>query len=212
MKHEKENEDELNLSRALKSHVKVHVDVQSLGVLDQRTSVKQNKSISDEDFLARERCLAESRLIKTKIAYKLYEDLPLSSAEKNYLDAWRSAMGKEATVATDCLVPEKPTMLSVADMKQKDFETFNSVPRVRLNIKDHGEFALSDLLLEVSQIFDQQSVRDIELACLQEQMKKDWQLSGDFNMVKRRNREIDQVIERYEELAFRSSGEFTKEE
>ena len=98
-KQEKENEDVINLSQALKSHIKVNIDVQSLGVLDQRTSVKQNSSISDEAFLAHERCLAESRLIKTKIAYKLYEDLPLTKAENKYLDAWRTEMSQDATVA-----------------------------------------------------------------------------------------------------------------
>lgn len=190
-KQEKENEDVINLSQALKSTVKVNIDVQSLGVLDQRTSVKQNESISDEAFLAHERCLAESRLIKTKLAYKLYEDLPLSKAETKYLDAWRTEMSKDATVATDCLLPAKPTSLSVVDMSQNDFNTLNSVPRVSLSMKDHGKFALSDILLEVSQVFDQQSVRDIELSCLQSSMKNDWQLSGEFNMVKRRNREID---------------------
>jgi len=76
-------------------------------------------------------------------------------------------------------------------MSQNDFNTLNSVPRVSLSMKDHGKFALSDLILEVSQVFDQQSVRDIELSCLQSSMKNDWQLSGEFNMVKRRNREID---------------------
>ena len=70
----------------------------------------------------------------------------------------------------------------------------------------HGDFALNDLLLEVSQVFDQQTVRDLELTCLQHAKKQEWQLSSEFKLVTRRNKEIDNVVERLEEYAFRSAG------
>ena len=70
----------------------------------------------------------------------------------------------------------------------------------------HGDFALNDLLLEVSQVFDQQTVRDLELTCLQHAKKQEWQLSSEFKLVTRRNKESDNVVERLEEYAFRSAG------
>ena len=186
--------------------------MKSLGVLDRHTETKQNSSITDEQFLVRERCMAESRLIKTKIAYKIYEDAPLTQHELKYLEAWRAEMGREKTLEMDCLLPSRPTSLSVNKLSKNDFKTLNSVPKVSINSENHGQFALSDVLLEVSQVFDQQSVRDIELSCFQQLKKEQWNLSNEFNMVKRRNREIDQVIKRYEEMSFRAGGEFTTAE
>lgn len=71
---------------------------------------------------------------------------------------------------------------------------------------------MSDLLLELSQVFDRDTVRDVELSCLQESIKEKWHLSKDFDLVNRRNRQIDQVTEQLEELAFRSAGQFTETE
>ena len=74
----------------------------------------------------------------------------------------------------------------------------------------HGAFALNDVILEVSQAFDNQSVRAVELSCLQETMKSDWNFGADFKLVTRRNKEIDRVLAKYEERAFRAAGRFTE--
>ena len=78
LKREAEDNDFVGLSSAINKYLNVQVDIKSLGVLDQVTHVKQNKSVSDAQYLHKDRCLAESRLIKTKIMYKLYEGLPLT--------------------------------------------------------------------------------------------------------------------------------------
>ncbi len=58
----------------------------------------------------------------------------------------------------------------------------------------------------MSQLFDNQTVRAVELTCLEEAMREEWALGPDFKLVARRNKEIDQVLSRLEELAFRSAG------
>lgn len=63
-------------------------------------------------------------------------------------------------------------------------------------------------MLELSQVFDNQTVRAVELTCLQETMKNDWQLGSEFRLVTKRNKEIDHVLEKYEEVAYRCAGQF----
>lgn len=43
-------------------------------------------------------------------------------------------------------------------------------------------------------------------------MKKEWNLASDFKLVDQRNKEIDLVLEELEEIAWRTSGQFTKNE
>ena len=92
MKNEKENEDLFNLSSSINQYIWINVDLQSLGVLDHNLAGIRNNSISDKEFLHKERCVAESRLIKTKIIYKLSKDIQLSQNEKLYLKEWRKEM------------------------------------------------------------------------------------------------------------------------
>ena len=105
IKIERENEDNFSLSKGLDNYVKVNVDLKSLGVLDAPDSVRIDSSVSDDDFLNRQRCLAESTLIKTKIIYKLHHNLELSAQEAQYLSVWRNAMQNSATLISECLVP-----------------------------------------------------------------------------------------------------------
>jgi hypothetical protein len=69
----------------------------------------------------RERCLAESRLIKSKIIYKVHQGLPLSSQEQKYLKAWRDKISTSPkALIEDCLVPSKPTTLRIKDLSNSD--------------------------------------------------------------------------------------------
>ena len=61
-------------------------------------------------------------------------------------------------------------------------------------------------------MFDHQSTRDVEISCLQELIGQKWQLSKDFKLVTRRNRQIDIITEELEELAFRTAGQFNQKE
>ncbi len=72
IKNERENEDLFNLSSSFAQYVNIKVDLKSLGVLDQALSNQHhNNSLNDAEYLNRERCIAESRLVKTKIIYKI---------------------------------------------------------------------------------------------------------------------------------------------
>jgi len=72
-------------------HTQINIDLKSLGVLDSPQR-KGGESISDAEFLTRERCLAESRLIKSKIMYKLHQNIKLTPAESKYQKAWKQEM------------------------------------------------------------------------------------------------------------------------
>lgn len=92
IKIDRENEDNFSLSKGLDNYVKVTVDVKSLGVLDTPSAERQEESLSDEQFLNKQRCVAESTLIKSKLIFKLHHSIELSAQEFEYLQAWRSAM------------------------------------------------------------------------------------------------------------------------
>lgn len=76
----------------------------------------------------------------------------------------------------------------------------------------HGSFALNDLVLEVSQAFDNEMVRAVELSCLQETMKNEWNFSKEFKLVNKRNKEIERVLSQFEETAFRAAGSFNEKD
>ena len=109
LKEERENEDCWSLSSSIKQYITINVDVKSLGVLDRPTQAFKNESISDADFLQRERCLAESRLIKQKILYDIHEGNRLSENQKKYLAKWKEQMAQTSTINEECMVPTTPT-------------------------------------------------------------------------------------------------------
>lgn len=57
-------------------------------------------------------------------------------------------------------------------------------------------------------MLDAQTPRAVELTWLQDTMRQEWTLGPDFKLVARRNKEIDTVLSRLEELAFRTAGQF----
>ncbi len=52
-------------------------------------------------------------------------------------------------------------------------------------------------------------MRQVEINCLQDTLKKQWNLQADFKLTEQRNKEIDIVLEELEELAWRTSGQFS---
>jgi hypothetical protein len=105
IKIDRENEDNFSLSKGLDNYMKVTVDVKSLGVLDAPKSEQQEVSLSDEEYLNKQRCVAESTLIKSKLIFKLHYNLELSEQEFEYLQAWRIAMQNPTTLISECMVP-----------------------------------------------------------------------------------------------------------
>lgn len=204
------NDDNFSLSQALLQHTNISVDLESLGLMDQATHTQNaGESITDQQFLDRSRCQAESHLIKAKIVYKLYKNLDLSENEKKYQQAWLSAVDVNTSLLDDeCLVPKKPSNLTINDLLADEVYALNSLPKVELNRSMHDSFALNDLVLELVQVIDVQTVRDVELTILEDKIKNEWDLSQEFKLVRRRNKEIDFVLQEYEELVWRFSGQF----
>lgn len=89
----------------------INIDIESLGVLEKTEQTRSG--LTDAQFLMRERCIAESRIIKSKIIYKMDHDLDLTSSEKKYLKAWKKAMKTNMTLIEDCLVPTTPSSLQI---------------------------------------------------------------------------------------------------
>ena len=111
------------------------------------------------------------------------------------------------------LVPSEPSTISLADaLSPEDFYMLNSLPRVDISAPERERITLNDLVLELSLFVDNDTVRQVELGLLEENLKKEWELRDDFQLVSRRNKEIDLVMHEMEEVSWRAAGQFSDRE
>ena len=112
------------------------------------------------------------------------------------------------------MVPEEPSNLTLAEgLSAEDFYTLNSLSRVSIqDAAQRNEIALNDLVLELSHFIDPETIRKVELGFLEENLRKEWRLSDDFNLVERRNKEIDLVMSEMEELSWRAADMYDEQE
>lgn len=54
----------------------------------------------------------------------------------------------------DVMVPKIPSNFSIGDLSAEDLFTLNSISRVDLTREAHGDYALNDLVLELSHFID----------------------------------------------------------
>jgi hypothetical protein len=92
LENEIENEDLTSVSHALRTNIKVNYDLKTLMksefIYDAEPDLNDS-SVTNEQFMDVYRRRAESRLIKTKIVYKLYQgEKDLTPKEKKYLNHW----------------------------------------------------------------------------------------------------------------------------
>lgn len=132
--------------------------------------------MSAEAFLDLKRRQAESKLIKTKIIYKLYEGhTDLSNLEKTYIQHWINDLqhGKERNILNlrESMVPKKHSQLTYGDLEAKNLYTLNSIPKVDLNRQNHKNYAVNDLVLELSHFLDEEVVNKVEMEIFQERIK-----------------------------------------
>lgn len=215
MRNERENEDNFNLSKALDSYVKVDYDLSTLGInKDKSMALLKDSTISDGAFIKRERCRAETRLIKASIIFKKNEGVKLTQAENAYLDAWMKEAKKSTSLVIndDLMVPREPSSLNFSAISGEDLYTLNSIPRVELKRENHNDYALNDLVLELSHFVDPETIRRVELSCLQDSLREKWELSADFQLVNTRNKEVELVLQELEETAWRISGQFNEKD
>lgn len=68
-------------------------------------------------------------------------------------------MQEPTTLIAECMVPPQPSQAKLSELNPEDIYTLNSIPRVKIDRDEHGGFALNDLVLELSQVFDHYTVR-----------------------------------------------------
>ena len=101
------------------------------------------------------------------------------------------------------MVPGTASSLMLKALSPDDFYQRNSLPRVKIDRKAHGEYALNDLVLELSNFLEEDTVRKVELSLLEGSLKKTWKLQDDFRLVEQRNKEIDLTLKELEEMKWR---------
>ena len=155
-------------------------------------------------------------MIKARITYKVHRDIALTSNEKSYLNAWMTKASRNEALLSqaDLMVPEEPSNLTLAEgLNAEDFYTLNSLNRVSLeDAEQRSSIALNDLVLELSHFIDPETIRKVELGFLEENLRKEWRLADDFNLVERRNKEIDLVMREMEEVSWRAADMFDAQE
>lgn len=93
-------------------------------------------------------------------------------------------------------------------LSAEDLYALNQVTGVELKKGEHGQYALSDLVLEMAHFIDDDFVNRIEMQMISNRIKNQWKLANDFSVVETRNKEISLVINELEELAWRMAGAF----
>jgi hypothetical protein len=184
--------------------------VKSEFIYDVDPDLTVEAGLSAEEYLALSRRRAESKLIKSKIIYKINQGQVLSHNEKNYLKQWVSdiRVGKDRNLMNlrDSMLPQASTKLTIGDVDAKTLYALNSISRVSLERERHGTFSLNDLVLELSHFLDEEVVNKVETELFSDKLRKDWDLSNDFKVIETRNKEISLVLNEIEELAWRSAG------
>jgi hypothetical protein len=59
-------------------------------------------------------------------------------------------------------------------------------------------------------LVNEKTVRDIELGMMQDTIQKEWDLDSSFSLKEHRNSEVYMVMRELEELAWRTSAEFSE--
>jgi hypothetical protein len=104
------------------------------------------------------------------------------------------------------MVPQERTKLSIGDIEAKTLYSLNSISRVSLERARHGEYSLSDLVVELSHFLDEDVVNKVETEIYSDKLRSEWGLSADFKVIETRNKEIGLVLNELEEVAWRSAG------
>lgn len=73
------------------------------------------------------------------------------------------------------MVPAKESQLKINRLSPEDLYTLNSIPNVELKRDSmHGEYALNDIVVELSHFLDVDTLRNVELSCLEDTLRKEW--------------------------------------
>ena len=87
------------------------------------------------------------------------------------------------------MVPATESRLDISSMSPEDMYSLNSIPNVELKREVHGAYALNDVVLELSHFLDTDTLKNVELTCLEDSLRKEWELNHDFKLVDCVNKE-----------------------
>jgi len=110
------------------------------------------------------------------------------------------------------MLPDQHTSLDIGKgLPAEDIFTLNQIPNVHIDRKKHGDYALSDLVLEVAHFLDEEVVNRVEMEIMSTRLRQDWDLPSDFKLIETRNKEISHIINEFEEVAWRMAGAYDEE-
>lgn len=202
------------MSKSLDNYLDVSVDIKDLGVLPDRAKLDPVvDSMSDSAYLDKQRVLAETSLIKSTIIYKCHHNLPLSELEKQYSRDWlNKSRESKSLVSSNVMVPASPAAVRIDSLSPEDFYALNNIPGVEFNRDMHGAYALNELVVELSQLIDRDTIRKVELKMLEGRLKHEFSLGHSFSLVDKRNKEIDLVHQELEEVQWRKAAKLEEKE
>ncbi|KRX10428.1 hypothetical protein PPERSA_10527 [Pseudocohnilembus persalinus] len=181
--------------------------------LDINTFIQDKKGnnynrYQDQDFLDAQgdvqqalqtkRFRAEQQLIKTRILYKLQNEIKLSQNETKYAQAW--SQGK--------LQDNEFTYRSIKTLSEKDQNTLKQLKFSDLT--QFEDFPLSDIILEFSQLFNSNLIKDIDFQITQEQLKTEWNVNTQLLNSLQINNSTNYLVQEAENLAWQEGQVLTE--
>ena len=137
LENQESNEDTFNLSSHLESEINIEYNLQSLMKSDQVYDVDPeliDPDMSDTAFLQKQRLRAETKLIKSRIIYKLDQGHQLSQPEKEYLQEWTKLLKSNSTYNLlnhrDVMVPKHHTESTLKNISAEDMFALNKISNV----------------------------------------------------------------------------------
>lgn len=113
----------------------------------------------------------------------------------------------------DVLLPKNYSLTKLGDaLCAEDIFALNQIPNVEINRKQHTNFSVNDLVLELGHFLDEEVVNRVELQVLSERIKKEWELPESFQLIETRNKEIGMTLNELEELAWRMAGQYDEKD
>lgn len=172
---------------------------------------------SSEEYLRRKRLKSEATLIKARILYKLHNDTVLSSNETAYLKIWMDDLSRASLTNTSTtLVRNKLTNLKLADLPESDTTIFESLHGVSISSSEK-DFSANELLLELSNFIDEETIKNFELRIKEKQELFAWGVTPDSSSFSKlipnyKNKEITLANRHIEEYLWRKSGQLNDQE
>lgn len=135
----------------------------------------------------------------------------MSKNEKRYLEKWvkdiQTNENLNLLTVRDSMLPKGYSKSTLNEaLSAEDIFTFNQIPNVEIDRAEHGQFAVNDLVLELSHFIDDEVVNRVEVQMMSDRIKQEWSLPKSFQLIESRNKEIGMLLNELEEFAWRSSG------